>query len=185
MNKKAAIELSANFIIIIIISIVILGAGFVLVKKLIGGAADQLRDVDNQMQDRLQLMMTNNNERIAIYPTSFELARGKSQLVAIGIMNDGETANFKTDGSNVKPFNIDGTPFTGTTSCPLNKCISFITNDGTIAFSIPSKDKVFKNALVKVDKSAPNGEYVITVNVVNTATATPAYAVSKIYVIVK
>ncbi|MFA5797505.1 MAG: hypothetical protein WC916_05745 [Candidatus Woesearchaeota archaeon] len=184
MNRKAAIELSANFIIIIIISIVILGAGFVLVKKLIGSAADQLRDVDNQMQDRLQLMMTNNNERIAIYPTSFELARGKSQSVAIGIMNDySEEKTFivSVDCSYFESKD-DTTPDPGCSSnlANDNKQITYSFIDTSV--KILPKEKVFKNMLFKVAKTAPNGEYVITVKVTED---NKQYAVSKIYVIVK
>ena len=67
--KRGAIELSANFLVIIIISIVVLAGGLTLFFKLKDSTQKYVNDLDSQTQDKLKSMMLSNNYRVAVYPT--------------------------------------------------------------------------------------------------------------------
>jgi len=94
-GKRAAIELSANFIVVIVISIVILAGGLTLFYKLRDNAQSYVDAIDSQTDDQLKSMMLSNNYKVAIYPNDITLDNGESQMIGIGVMNDGDSeANF-------------------------------------------------------------------------------------------
>ena len=53
VNKKAAIELSMNFLVIIIISIVILGSGIYLTRQIFTGAQETSATLDERTKEAI------------------------------------------------------------------------------------------------------------------------------------
>ena len=87
MNKKAALELSANFLVIIIIAIILLGAGLMIFFRLKDNSVNLATNLGNQAEEQLNQMMLNPNAKTAIYPNDVELGNGKATVVGLSIKN--------------------------------------------------------------------------------------------------
>ncbi len=178
MNTKAAIELSVNVIVVIVISVVIIVAGFALLAKMRSGAQNYVDTVDSQTQEKIKAMMLNSDQRVAVYPRDLTLSRGDSQLVGVGISNDANTKdNFTIDASACKYFDSAGKEIA--TGCGTNIQIQPVAK---IDVDVGAKSQESKGILFSVAKSAPSGEYVYTISVKNSTSAD--YGVSKVYIIV-
>ena len=86
--KKAAIELSLNFIVIIIISAVIMAMGVGIVTKFVIKGQEIVDELDanakRQISSRLQ-----QGERVVILDKNVKLTKGKQYIVGMGIFNLG------------------------------------------------------------------------------------------------
>ena len=91
-HRKGAIELSANFIVVIIISFVILVGGISIFFKLKASAQNYVDTVDKQTQDNIKSIMLSNNYRVAVYPRDLTLKSGDGEQVGIGITNIDDVA---------------------------------------------------------------------------------------------
>ena len=98
MNKKGAIGLSINFIVIVIISLVILGAGISLLYKLIGGADEIKSDLDSQTETQLERLLTDQGKKVALTTHSASIEAGKTKVFGLGILNI-DAKSYKTSFS--------------------------------------------------------------------------------------
>jgi hypothetical protein len=87
MKRKGAIELTANFLVVIIISAVIVVGGLAMFFKLKASAETYVKDIDSQTEERIKSMMLNNNGRVAVYPNDLTIAIGDGHAVGLGITN--------------------------------------------------------------------------------------------------
>ena len=181
MNKKAAIELSMNFIVVIVISIVIMGMGFLLFFKLRDSAVKYKDNVDDQIKQQLKASMLSNNYDVTIWPKEVTINAGSYDYVGIGVNNNLDyRMNFvlkPAGGMTVKYFakNTD----TGDTLTTWN-----LNNEITMydPGKLDPKEQATKNILIKVPKNAPSGQYEITFKItalceVGAAPASPCTAV--------
>jgi len=96
MNKKA-MQLSMNFLVIVILSIAMLSMGVVLFRKIFTGATELKANLDKQTEQELENMLT-AGERVAIPFTKKEVRAGKTIVFGLGILNIiGEESNFIVD----------------------------------------------------------------------------------------
>lgn len=207
MNRRAAIELSANVIMIMVISSVILGLGLMLFFNLKGQAERYTDTIEQQTAEQLQALMLNDNSRVAIYPNDLTIQPGKSQMTTVAVQNmlDGE---FYFSSPAVTAMNV--TWFTSPTSdpqkidpvypLPLNNPNAWWKNSNAIIVSntgvqnylnlgkINPGEQGFKNILIKMPKTAKQGQYVITINIrYSPGTACndcPTYGLVKLYITV-
>lgn len=89
MTKNAAIELSINTLVIIIISIVVLGAGITLLYKFIGGAEEIKLQLDQQTSEELERLMVDQGKQVALPFHVADVSRGDTHVFGIGILNIG------------------------------------------------------------------------------------------------
>lgn len=90
MNKKASIQLSVNFLVVMIICIVLLGIGIKLIHDL-GEQANEIKEnVDKYHQQQLRKELTRGS-LVASYPTEIPVKRGKHADFSIGIRNQLDT----------------------------------------------------------------------------------------------
>lgn len=87
INKKGALELSINTLVIIIISLVILGAGISLMYQFISGAESIKASLDAKTEAELERLLVNQGERVALPLHVAEIERGDSHVFGIGILN--------------------------------------------------------------------------------------------------
>jgi hypothetical protein len=174
MNKRAAIELSANFLVIIIISIVILAAGITLFFKLKGNAQAYVDKLDSQTEDRIKSMMLSSDQRVIVYPGSISLSPNDAKLVGLGIMN------INTDD---RKFTVDITvkhyaTADATSDSPSGTFYDIAPGD----ISIPANTQVVKGILLRMPKDASKGEYVYTITVTDITTLPEtSYGVVQVY----
>ena len=86
MNKKA-VELSINFVVMLIIAIVVFGMGIVLFTKFFQQAEDIKTNLDEQTRKELESKMMSSSEEVIVYPTSLTIRKGKADVIGVGILN--------------------------------------------------------------------------------------------------
>lgn len=85
MNKKA-IEISINFLIIIVVSIVILSLGIYLVNKIFFGIAPKITELDQQTEDRIAATLS-ADKPVSIPFNNKEIERKETRPVGVGVLN--------------------------------------------------------------------------------------------------
>lgn len=85
--KKGAIALSINMLVVVIISLVILGAGVSLLYKFIGGAEELKRSLDQRTNEELDRLLINQGQQVALPRSTAEVFRGDEHVFGIGILN--------------------------------------------------------------------------------------------------
>ena len=108
MNKKG-MELSINFIVILIITLIVFGGCLYIAANLFKNI-DKLKDqMDKQTQDRLESMITSGNEEVVIAFNKKEVKIGDAAIFGIGVLNTlGSQAEFSITIQPSQAFDIKG-----------------------------------------------------------------------------
>ena len=85
MNKRG-IELSVNFLVMLILSLIVFMFGLYLVYQFFGTATELQTQLDEQTEKELQAMLI-SGERVALPKAQINLQRGKSYTFGLGILN--------------------------------------------------------------------------------------------------
>ncbi len=209
MNRRAAIEFSANVIVVIVISSVILGLGLMLFFNLKAEATRYTDEIEQQTAEQLKALMLNDNSKVAVYPNDLTIQRGKSQMTTVAVMNNFDNNQLFTSPL-VRHFKVEWYQTSNSTPIELQPASAYpnanpiwwrnnesIITSKTGGFSdsnlnlgrINPGEQGFRNVLIKMPKTAKKGEYVITINITHTPNSTcgvscPLYGLTKIYVTV-
>jgi hypothetical protein len=100
-SLKGSIELSLNFLIILIMSIVVFGIGIALLTS-IGSKSDELSSQLSVTNENQLKQILDDSEYIAIYPEVLSIDRKNSDIVGLGIknrLNIGEYSYFAVEFS--------------------------------------------------------------------------------------
>ena len=87
MKKRAAIELSANALVIIIISVVILGLSIVLMKNILVSSTDQTTQLDARAQQEIENLLIDPSARVVLPSPQKEVSRGSTAVFGLGVKN--------------------------------------------------------------------------------------------------
>lgn len=182
LNRKGAIELSMNFIVVIVISSIILVGGLTLFYKMTRTAQETVTTLDSQTEKNIESMMLNNNYRTAVYPQDTTLNMGDSKLFGVGITNI-------YDYESTFVVSLTAVEYHASATDPAHqKTVGSdyydISNGGKITIG-PHAQGV-KEILLKLSKSDTNkGQYVYTIKVYNGTTSTDSkatYGTLQVYV---
>jgi hypothetical protein len=188
MRKKAAIELSANFIVVIVISIVILSAGLIIFTKFLGGGKTYVDTIEDQTKSQLRSLMTANNDKLALYKNSITLNGKGSDIVTLGVTNVlGNASYFKFSVKSVKYYidlnnEID---ITNTHGWQFGQDKNIYSNSNGTLGIVRATEQAYKNILVKMPKDAQSGNYIVTFLVQScdqNYTSCVDYGVTKLYI---
>jgi hypothetical protein len=163
-NRKGAIELSANFIVVIVISVVIVIGGLALFFKMKNTAQGYVDTLDSQTQANIKSMMLNSNYRTVVYPSDLVIKNGGAEMVGIGITNIYlDSTDFNVELISVKRY-------ISSTSAPDIKIpggdISTYRKISSNTISIQSNSQdTSKGMLLMMPKDSEKGQYVYTINV--------------------
>jgi hypothetical protein len=167
MNHKGQIELSANFIIIIVISVVVLAGGFTIFYKMIHNAQETVTALDGQTQEKIKNMML-DNQRTAVYPSELTMNSNDPQMIGVGITNIFEAdTTFNVRLIDVKLYNDanpDGTDVANTPDV-LKDYYDIISEN----IAIKPQDKGVKGMLLKLPQGSLKGQFVYTINITNSS----------------
>jgi hypothetical protein len=111
MKSKKGVELSANFIVMLIIAIAILAFGLVFGRNLFSAAQEMKSELDQRTQRQIESML-DDGSKVILPITTKEVKKGNTALFGFGILNinDESTNNqFLVRVSNVKGVKPDGT----------------------------------------------------------------------------
>ncbi len=167
MNRKAAIELSMNFLVVIIISLVILAGGISLLYKLIGVGKDSIFLIDDQTRVQLEQLLDDGSV-VSLLPVAKTLKRGNDFVFGLGVLNikEGDKLTFTTtveqkEGVGKLPVLYD-----------------------SASFALEKNQKHTQGILISVPKDAPSGTYIFDVKVLPKEEDDPYGGVKKITITV-
>ena len=165
-DKKGAIELSINTLVIIIISLVILAGGITLIYNFIGGAGSIKGTLDQRTESELERLLVNQGEKVALPLHVAEVYRGESHVFGIGILNvKGKSEQFKIEAGIKKVVDeIDKDITSSVNKQNINKWLLYNTDPITIADGDHHKEPIEVNV---PEESVP-GQYIFSA-VVKTA----------------
>ncbi len=178
LKNKRSIELSLNFLVIIIISIVIFGFGMVFLSSLASQAEDIRKLSINQIDERISSLICEGSDRVCIAVTSKNIQRNKFDIFGIKIFNILESQEFQIEvkPSNPLGFKQDNTPITGP---PL------IINPPSRTIYIGQNEEKEIGIGVQVPSNAPvGGTYILNVEIKTSDGNLYVPGVQKLYVIV-
>lgn len=203
MNKKAAIEFSANTILVIVISTVILGLGLMLFFNLKSQAEKYTDSIEQQTAEQLKALMLNQNSKIAVYPNDLTISTGKNAMTTMGVNNildntqifqsaavtNWKVTYFEKPESNGVAITHRINP---TSNLEGNFKEIFITGYNTDYAnfgSIKPGEQTFRNILIKIPKNWKKGQYLVTINIYNSTStnflpSSPPYGVTNLYLYV-
>ena len=179
LNKKAAIGLSMNVLVVVIISMVILGGGIGLLYKFIGGAEDIKSELDVKTTQELERLLVDQGKQVALPLHIVNVQRGESHAFGLGILNVGGVGEeFSITVSSVKVVDENGEDVTAVTNLDnIEKWLLY--EKGLIR--IQENEHKKEAILVKVPTAALKGQYIFNVKVWHTPPGTPGEAAGAQY----
>lgn len=110
MNRKAALGLSIELLVVIIISVVILGAGIAFLYQIIGGAEDVKAQLDERTAQELERLLVDQGQQVALSRHAATIFPGESKVFGLGILNTGGVGDtFTLNVTLSKALAADGT----------------------------------------------------------------------------
>ena len=92
-NKKAALELSINAIVVLILAITILGLGIGFIRGQFGGLSEQFTQVRSEIKDQLLEKIQESGELLVFNRAELQASIGKTEVFYIGIKNNQPNAD--------------------------------------------------------------------------------------------
>ena len=162
-DKKGAIGLSVETLVIIIISLVILSAGITLVYQFIHGAEDIKSSLDQTTQDELERLLVGQGKKVALPLHVATVSRGDSHVFGLGILNTYDhTEKFQVQIRLNKV--VDETKADITSALDKPAIIGWaLYNHAAITIESNANDK--EVILIQVPKDAVKGEYIFVAEV--------------------
>ena len=157
MHSKKSIELSLNFIIVIIISITIFGFGVLFISRLSSSATDLTKLTTSQLDEQISNIACGGYERVCISPEKKEIQREKFGVFGIKLFNIKSTENFEISIIPSTALNKNGLPITNSlTIKPHSRQVDIKQNEEKIV-----------GIGIGVPSNAPSGTYTFDVNIKN------------------
>jgi hypothetical protein len=164
MNKKAAIGLSMNVLVVIIISLVILAGGITLLYKFIGGAENLHTQLKEKTDQELQRLLVDKGKKVALPLNFVSLHREDSHVFGIGMLNIDEPAygtKFRIETSLSSYYDESNEDKTDTANVNLDEWLLYNEEPLTISENDYGREYVY----LTVPKTAANGKYIFNVKV--------------------
>ena len=136
LNKKG-IELSINFIVMLIIALVVFGMGIKLFTMFFAEAENIKDDLDEQTKKELQAKMMSSPDQVVVYPTSLTIQKGKADIIGVGILNIG-TGTFTLTSVFQNCYDRDGEAMIDQTTCKNN--IGLLPDPRTISVPVNKRE---------------------------------------------
>jgi hypothetical protein len=189
MNKKAAIQLSAGFLVILLLSLVVFGIGLTLMTKIFVGAEDIKKNLDAKTATQIRHSLKGSNI-VSLPFNRLTVARKKHDIAGVGILNKlGDTSTFSVHVTCNAALSHDDVVFCDESSgidCASVACDGWVLSD-TDGISLENNEDVVSDVLVAIPSDAETGKYVFNVEVQCTGgpVCDDAYgSVKKLYVTV-
>ncbi len=158
MNKKAAVSLPINLMVVLIISLVILGLGVVLLYKFIGEAEKVKADLDQKTSEELERLLVDQGQMVALPLHVTYLNPGEDHIFGIGILNINPADTFIIEVGLSSAADSQGNSILET-QAKTSEWLLYPTNPITIK----ENEHVKEGILVSVPKTAEKGQYIFNV----------------------
>ncbi len=158
MNKKAAVSLPINLMVVIIISLVILGLGVTLLYQFMGEAVRIKADLDDKTAEELERLLVDQGQKVALPLHTAYLNPGENHVFGIGILNIKSADDFTIEVSLSAAADLQDNPILeeqAKTSDWLLFPIHLLT--------IKENEHIKEGIMVSVPKTAVKGQYIFNV----------------------
>lgn len=159
-NKKG-IELSVNFLVVIILSIVMLGMGVMMIRNFYSQSIETHQRISEKEEAQI-LSMLNRGEKVAM-PVNFKkVQRGEIEPYGIGIFNvleERKKFEIKIEEEDIRAFDLNDEPI----AFP-QEFVNIVIEE-TEPILEPNEFNTF-NLFAKVSKDAVRGNYIYTVSII-------------------
>jgi len=196
-SRKAAIELSMNFFVILIISLVVFGSGMALFWKIYQHGEEELGRVSRNVEQMI-IRQLHGGDKVSVVPRSIDLDRGDQYIIGIGIKN------VLIDETVFNVFVKRGLFVREEFTCIFDEFDLCIDEDdvdknilplkilgGDAELRVEANKQEISNIMIKADRKAMSGEYVINIcvchdqNCIDYATCVAGLAYDKNYPVSK
>jgi cytoskeletal protein RodZ len=165
-RRKGAIELSLGFIVAVVFAVVLLSLAIVWLQGFFLQLPGLTDDLIQQSQTKIQETFQQTQSNFAIWPSRYDLTRGKELKMSAGIKNDASDSADHTFVINVIPAAASDEVCSGgdITACPnveseMEKWLSWDKQQSVI-----QKNRVgYKTISIKPSSSAKAGTYIFSV----------------------
>jgi hypothetical protein len=158
MNKRG-IELTINFLVLLILSIVVFGLGVKFIYDMVAKSQDLIPLVDQQIHDELRRLVA-GNKRVAIAFDRAQVKRGGSTGFGLGILNVNPTKEIFALKAQCEKYGPVGSTELNQ-PCPAGIVVGYDRSQ----LSIKNNEYYDTMIVVKANKEAHPGNYVIYVDV--------------------
>ena len=86
-EKRGALELSMNTIVIIVIGVTLLTLGLRWIYSLFGGLQERTGEIDEQLKKQISNLFEGGDESLIVRPNSVTIQQGKNKDLAFAIRN--------------------------------------------------------------------------------------------------
>ncbi len=180
-SRRAAINLSMEFLVVIVISLVVLGMGVTLLYKFLGGAEDVKRDLDKRTEDELRRLLTDEGKPVALPLHLAELSPGEKHIFGLGILNvENEEKAFYLSIEKVKVADEQNNPLPSITFDQVRSWLLYTRSP----LVLKKGEKHFEPIMVQVPKDAVKGTYLFDVVVRKDAPDGEQYWHTKKFIVV-
>ena len=163
MNKKG-IELSINFVVILIITLIVFAGSITIAAKLMSRINVYKEAMDKQTEDRLESMINSGNEEVVIAFNKKDVRGGESVVFGLGVLNKlGVQKDFKVNVTPSQAVAKDGSVIPDFTSTnPLGWSFLSSMDIG----SIKNNDhKITPLVIISSKNALPGATYIFDVKV--------------------
>ena len=181
MKGKKAIELSMNFIIVLIISIIIFGFGIRFIATLFSNANDLQKMTVEDIDDQVKSLVCEGADRVCIGQDRKVIKRSSFDFFDIRVQNILDSQGFVVSVSASDPvgYNKDNQPIQLTAAF---KGLSVVPEKRPAEVISKNTNKVF-GVGISVPVNALSGTYILKVEI-KTEDGTPYSQIHKLYVVV-
>lgn len=163
--KKASIQISVNFLVVMIISLIIMGLGVTLLRNMMTQGGQNIADVDQQLEERIESLLGEDGKSVSVPIVQRSVKRGDAVAFGVGVMNiDGDSNgnDFSINVSLDEAYETDGAVINinncGDLTCPkynptLNE--QKIENNEKATFPVP----------IMVPENTESGQYIFDLKV--------------------
>ena len=150
-EKRGALELSMNTIVIIVIGVTLLTLGLRWIYGLFGGLEERTGEIDEQLKKQISSLFEGGDESLIVRPNSVTVQQGKNKDIVFSIRNaiaDGKEHKFSYQ---IRLTNPEGKS--------VEQVMGWITASPGLEIKVPSGQLHYELVPVDIPKSAPLGTY--------------------------
>ncbi len=168
MQKRGAVELSINMLVVIIISLVILGAGVTLLYKFISGAEEIKAQLDERTKAELERLLIDQGKKVALPLHIATVPRGEPHVFGIGILNiDEEHTQYQIEVTLDKVVDENNQPISPIYEAERHRKVQEWTLYDQSLMTIQTGEHQQQAILVNLPKDAAKGTYIFSAKVTN------------------
>ena len=178
-SNKKGVEIAANTLVILIISILIFGYGLYFLYSTWSSVEEQQKIIDSNLKTQIDSLLKSENKKILVYPLSQQAKSGKMISFGIGIKNlDSQDAEFTIKTEFSQAYTSDGKKKLEIEEENLNPN-DWLGNFKELTEIIPAKQS--GEAILSLQsKTAPSGNYVFKITVLKNKTNHGEYSITVI-----